>query len=552
MKSFAVWLVTLLVLASGIPEASGADRVALVIGNSRYKSAPLPNPENDAGDMAVVLKQLGFEVILKKDADQRTMQSALRSFSKKLSSAEIGLFYYAGHGMQIDGKNYLIPINNSIKEEWEVESGAVAADRFLAAMEAAGNPMNIVVLDACRDNPFKKSFRTSQKGLARMDAPPGTLIAYATSAGAVAEDGKGRNGTFTSFLLKNIRNPKLPVKEVFNQTGMDVMAATNNAQVPWMSSTPFKKYFLASDSDITVVDTSEPEPVPVEKKVLRLFVRTDPLDSRVRILNIKPVFYNGMRLEKGRYHIEVSRSGYETRTQWIDIEDMRDTELFVKLEKKRQVATRKVLRAGDTWTEPVSGIQFIWVPEGCFQMGSRYGQYSRTPRKKCLKGFFMAKYKVTQEQWERVMTGGTPKFRSRVHSVVNVTQKDARAFIRKLNQLTGRTFVFPTQAQWEYAAQNSPRYRTKNPQSRSASKFGLYDMSDGLDEWCKDSAYSEKKYPVNNRYNPGPAPDRRPDPGFSNGRRQNPPKKQPPGNKHYSNGPSQSEQYLGFRVVWKK
>ena len=213
------------------PAAQAANRTALVIGNGSYESASLKNPANDANDIARVLRKLGFDVILKKDIDKKTMLDAFREFGKKLSRSEIGLFYFAGHGMQINGVNYLIPVENNIKEESEVEFEAIDAGRILAKMENAGNPLNIVILDACRNNPFKRSFRTSKKGLAQMDAPLGTVVAYATSPGSVAEDGKGKNGTYTQALLKNLQNPDLDVQKMFNSTGLDVMEKTHKAQV---------------------------------------------------------------------------------------------------------------------------------------------------------------------------------------------------------------------------------------------------------------------------------------------------------------------------------
>jgi uncharacterized protein (TIGR02145 family) len=224
--------------------ALAVQKVALIIGNSQYKADPLPNPVNDAADMAGVLKKLGFEVILEKDADKNAMVGALRMFHKKLGAADIGLFYYAGHGMQIKGNNYLIPVRHAIAEEFEVESEAIGANRILSAMESAGNPLNIVILDACRNNPFQ-SFRGAQKGLAEIKAPRGTIISYATSPGSLAEDGRGRNGTYTEALLKNFQVPGLDVQKMFNRTGLDVMKKTGGRQMPWVSTTPLPDFYLA-------------------------------------------------------------------------------------------------------------------------------------------------------------------------------------------------------------------------------------------------------------------------------------------------------------------
>ena len=177
-------------------------RTALIIGNSNYKNAPLKNPTNDAKDMAEVLKKSGFDVSLKINASQREMESAVRSFGKKLRRGGAGLFYYAGHGIQANGRNYLIPIGATIESESDVKYEAVDAGLILGKMEDAGNDLNIVILDACRNNPFARSFRSAEQGLARMDAPKGSLVAYATAPGSVAADGNEGNGVIQNTLLK--------------------------------------------------------------------------------------------------------------------------------------------------------------------------------------------------------------------------------------------------------------------------------------------------------------------------------------------------------------
>jgi len=222
-----------------------ATRTALVIGNSNYKSAPLRNPVNDARDMAKTLRGLNFDVIEKLNADEKQMVLAIDEFYKRLKRADIGVFYFAGHGMQIQGVNYLIPVKARVTSETDVQFEAVDAGRVLGKMRAAGTKLNIVILDACRDNPFKRSFRTESKGLAQMDAPKGTIIAYATSPGSVAADGSGRNGIYTKHLLINLRTSGMSVQDVFMEAGLGVMRETAEKQVPWISSTPVPRYYMA-------------------------------------------------------------------------------------------------------------------------------------------------------------------------------------------------------------------------------------------------------------------------------------------------------------------
>ena len=226
-------------------QVTAASRTALVIGNGTYKSAPLKNPINDARDMAKVLRGLNFEVIEKINVNKRNMVLAIDEFFKHLRKSDVGLFYFAGHGMQIHGVNYLIPVKAHVTSETDVQWEAVPAGKVLGKMYEAGNKLNIVILDACRDNPFKKSFRTESKGLAQMDAPKGTIIAYATSPGSVAADGKGRNGVYTKHLLKSIRSKGMTVYDVFRETGLGVMRETGEKQIPWISSPPVQRYYMA-------------------------------------------------------------------------------------------------------------------------------------------------------------------------------------------------------------------------------------------------------------------------------------------------------------------
>ncbi|CAG0979535.1 hypothetical protein RHDC4_01794, partial [Rhodocyclaceae bacterium] len=175
------------------PVAADEKRVALVVGNAAYPSSPLKNPVNDARAISAKLKALGFEVITRENVAQKDMTRAITQFGEKLArKGAVGLFYYAGHGMQVRGKNYLIPVDAQISSEASVRSEAIDVDSMLEQLSTSA--LGIVILDACRNNPFERRFRGASGGLAQMDAPKGTLIAYATAPGKVASDGDGRNG----------------------------------------------------------------------------------------------------------------------------------------------------------------------------------------------------------------------------------------------------------------------------------------------------------------------------------------------------------------------
>ncbi len=261
-----VAIAVLLILLTPTTSLSAPNqRTALVIGNGAYKSSPLRNPVNDATDIANALRKFGFSVILKTNANQRTMEESIRYFGKKLRSGGVGLFYFAGHGLQVKGRNYLIPIDTVIETESDVRYEAVDAGRVLGKMEDAGNDLNIVILDACRDNPFTRSFRSGDRGLAKMDAPKGSLVAYATAPGSVAADGEGRNGIYTKYLLKYISNPNLKVEEVLKQVRIGVINETNEKQIPWESSSLTGEFYFASKRGIAV---AKYKPQKVEPTVL--------------------------------------------------------------------------------------------------------------------------------------------------------------------------------------------------------------------------------------------------------------------------------------------
>ncbi|HYP28875.1 MAG TPA: caspase family protein [Blastocatellia bacterium] len=221
---------------SRVEVISGQKRVALIIGNGSYADMPLRNPVNDARDMAETLRGLGFEVITGENLDKRAMEEHIRAFGKRIAGAGIGLFYFSGHGLQVNGYNYLLPVKARIEKEQDVEYEAVEAGRVLSEMEAAQNRLNIVILDACRNNPFARSFRSATRGLAMMNAPSGTVVAYSTAPGSIASDGDGENGLYTQELLNGMRVPGLKIEDVFKRVRIAVKEKSQGKQIPWETS----------------------------------------------------------------------------------------------------------------------------------------------------------------------------------------------------------------------------------------------------------------------------------------------------------------------------
>lgn len=217
----------------GVNEITTDKKIALVIGNSKYLSAPLTNPENDAKAMAQALRESGFEVMEYKNLSKREFEESVRAFGSKINRGGVALFFFAGHGMQVKGVNYLLPVGANIQKETDIEFEAVDAGRVMSEIESAGSRLNIVILDACRNNPFVRGTRSAARGLAVMSAPSGTVVAYATGPGEVASDGEGRNGLYTQELLKNIREPNMKIEDVLKRTRIAVKDKTSGQQVPW-------------------------------------------------------------------------------------------------------------------------------------------------------------------------------------------------------------------------------------------------------------------------------------------------------------------------------
>jgi hypothetical protein len=237
-----LWL--LIFFMPSIVLSAQEQRIALVIGNGSYKSSPLANPINDVNDMADTLKKCNFKVMKFINVNRREMRKAIRGFGNEINQGAIGLFYYAGHGIQVGGENYLVPIGAEVYSEDEVEDESLKVSSVLRKMETAGNRLNIIILDACRDNPFGRSFRSSNRGLVKMDAPTGSILAYATSPGSVAADGIGRNGLYTSMLLKNIVTPGLKIESFFKQVRVEVANASSKRQIPWESSSLMGEFYF--------------------------------------------------------------------------------------------------------------------------------------------------------------------------------------------------------------------------------------------------------------------------------------------------------------------
>ena len=251
MQKKTLFLVLLLFPMLLFAQEDTLQKFALVIGNSNYTNlSPLSNPVNDANDIAAVLQHLGFTVEKVLNGNLEQMEDASIRLKDRLKNENAyGFFFYAGHGVQSGGENFLIPVNANIPGENFLRNRAMSVQQVLDDLNDARNALNVVVLDACRDNPFGWS-RSGTRGLTMVSSQPAdSIIVYATSAGQRASDGEGRNGLFTSQLINNLATPGLEVKEVFNRTGQDVAAVSNNRQIPAIYSQFFGTAFLGVTPD---------------------------------------------------------------------------------------------------------------------------------------------------------------------------------------------------------------------------------------------------------------------------------------------------------------
>jgi formylglycine-generating enzyme required for sulfatase activity len=468
---------------------NAVQRTALVIGNSNYEQGPLRNPANDARAMGNTLKDLGFEVTLNFNLDLRQMDEAVRAFGQKIKDGGVGLFYFAGHGVQVDGVNYLAPVSAKVKKEQDVKFEMLDIGKVTAEMEAAKNGLNILILDACRNNPFTRAFRSPNSGLAPINAPSGTYIAFATAPGTTASDGEGENGLYTQELLTNLKQSGLRLEDVFIRTRVAVKKKSNDLQVPWENG--------ALEGVVILNDKGASNPTAGA-------VAASPKFPKIRYLGIPP---SALRSRK-----------FTTAS----------------VDEKGQVSKREAGPASFYLEDLGNGVklEMVFIRGGSFQMGSPRTEPRRDedeiqhPVK--VSSFGMGRYEVTQSQWIALM-GRLPQCIADSNlaegddiPVTCVTWVEAQKFIAKLNERLkldkGNGYSLPREAEWEYAARAGTTtpfpygptiapglenynwgtaYADGPTQPREykdhvkvgnfvANPFGLYDMLGNAEEWCED------------------------------------------------------------------
>lgn len=339
------------------------NRVALLIGNSNYThGGSLDNPVHDVRALKRALENLGFTVLKYENCSQKTMKRAMDKFGTKLRKKDVGLFFYAGHGVQVRGHNYLIPTDAKLDNENDAEYDCVKAGRILAKMESAGSRTNIVILDACRDNPFERSWRrgTEGTGLAFMNAPSGSLIAYSTAPGRTALDGGGDNSPYTTALLKHIHTPNITVLEMFQRVRSTVKDSSGGEQTPWESTSLMGNFYFTSKGKDDLFEQVRRE---------RVRITLDELETRLN--KKKEVEIMGAHQKTSNYSINTLPSSISSTVVESDGIYVAHANGIVK-DTSTGLEWKTGRDRGTDWNEARSWVQSLNLDGGGWRMPTMY------------------------------------------------------------------------------------------------------------------------------------------------------------------------------------
>ena len=495
-----------LVFLTSASVALAAGRVALVVGNSTYAHiARLPNPENDAADMAAALRRLGFEVTTAQDADRASLNEALRVFTRESVGADMALVFYAGHGLEMDGVNYLVPVDARLERDTDVRFETVVLDDVLAA--TAGASLRMVILDACRNNPLARSM---QRTVARRSVSGGsfgdlnedllgdeTLVAYAAAAGTTAADGRGRNSPYTAALLAHLEEP-LELSALFRRIRARVLESTDGQQRPHEYASLLREHYLSG--------LSGPSPIAVAAA-----------DGAAARLQQETVFWQSILGSRNAADFEAYLGQFP--------DGVYRTLATNRLAELRAAAgdadPRRPAEPGAVFRDCAGCPEMVVVAAGRFRMGCVSGIRcfdSRLPvHEVSLPSFALSKYEVTFDEYDR-FARDTGRRRPDDHAwgrgrrpVIDVSWDDAVAYAAWVSEETGARYRLPSEAEWEYAARAGTttlyswgqdigrnqancdgcgsrwdKERTAPVGSFPANGWGLHDMSGNVDEWLQD------------------------------------------------------------------
>ena len=517
---------------------AGDSRVALVIGNASYRDSPLKNPVNDARAMAAKLRELGFQVVERHNLNTKQIGRTLSEFRSKLTPGGTALFFYAGHGLQVDGANYLPAVDADIGAEEDVPNQSINVDQVLRVMDGGKSRVNLVFLDACRNNPYARSFRSAGEGLAKVNAPSGTLIFYATRPGSVAADGSGRNGLYTENLLAALDVPGLTAEQVQKRVAAGVEKDSNGRQEPWMEGLLKGDFYFKQGSG---------EPAPDERALKPV---TDAPVAKRKPAPVVPVAPDNS--EEETYWSTVTQAGDATSYQSY-LKDypnglhVADANEWLEQDRQAQVArTRlkedkawKQAQAANTWQG--YGAYLKAYPEGRYAKLARLKQTQMRPASQAFEpemvaipgqDYEMGKTHVTVEQFAAFVNDAgydagnscwtfessgvgersgrnwrNPGFsQGDQHPVVCINWNDAQAYLEWLSRKTGKTYRLPAENEWKTACDGGKDHqycggddlgrlgwysgnsgnKTHPVGQKRANGYGLYDMSGNAWQWMQE------------------------------------------------------------------
>ena len=338
-----------------------APKVALVVGNGKYKDAPeLKNAPNDARAIAETLKASGFAVTMLLDTGREALVNAIRDYVNGMEKQKaVGLFYFAGHGVQLEWRNYMLPIDAVIDKLEDVGKQSVDVARLMEGLAKASNPMNVIILDACREDPFGSAKKPAQKGLSQMDAPTQTILAYATSPGNVASDGDGANGLYTENLLREMKVPEAKIEDVFKRVRLGVRRSSKGAQIPWESTSLEEDFWFLPPKELKKLSDAEKERIFKEELALWERIKeskeSGPLEEYLRrypsgeFSQLAQAVLNGVLAREGEKKIQIASSEgnpytkgsaeFNTNRKVGEIYTTRITDIFTKIVRQPPAST---------------------------------------------------------------------------------------------------------------------------------------------------------------------------------------------------------------------
>jgi formylglycine-generating enzyme required for sulfatase activity len=524
------FLIALILLALAGP-ALAAKRVALVIGNSAYKHTPeLNNTKNDATDMEAAFKALGFEVVKGIDLDKREMERTIRRFSRKLQKAAVGAFFYAGHGIQVSGVNYLVPTDAQLSTSDALDFEMIRLDVVQRGMENAART-NVIFLDACRDNPLSRNLARALgtrstsigRGLAQVEAGLGTLISYATQPGNVALDGNTRNSPYTAALKQHIGLPGEELTTILIRVRNDVIEATSGKQIPWDQSALRSRLFLGEKPSLSYRERLT-RVVQRSNSVVELdaYRRLEPslaslIDRRKKVL----AEISRKKRLAAAHHQRAGRknSDEETvvallkRAPGVDTSSTSSTcdGVEVSLASGGKVCIKP--GSGKSFKDCPTCPEMVVVPAGSFMMGSNNGDANEKPVRKVTiaRPFAVGKFEITFDEWDACVSEGYCKHKpSDQHwgrgkrPVINVSWYDiTKQYLPWLSRKSGKNYRLLSEAEWEYVARarTTTAYhwgdKFASSKANNGSKtvpvghyppnaFGVYDLHGNVWEWVQD------------------------------------------------------------------